>query len=61
VSPRMQGQGLARTLLGRAMTASGRAGLGSMTLLVSSRNTPAQRLYDAHGFRQTGTFTIAVR
>jgi ribosomal protein S18 acetylase RimI-like enzyme len=60
VSPRMQGQGLARTLLGRAMTASAREGLGSMTLLVSSRNEPAQRLYAMHGFKQTGTFTIAV-
>lgn len=59
VSPRMQGQGLARTLLHRAMTASAREGLGSMTLLVSSRNTPAQRLYEAHGFKQTGAFTIA--
>ena len=56
----MQGQGLARMLLGRAMTASAREGLGSMTLLVSSRNEPAQRLYAMHGFKQTGTFTIAV-
>lgn len=61
VHPRAQGQGLARTLLRRAMSASASEGLGSMTLLVSSRNTPAQRLYDAHGFRKTGTFTIAVR
>jgi len=59
VSPRMQGQGLARTLLGRAMTASAHEGLGSMTLLVSSHNTPAQRLYADHGFRQTAHFTIA--
>jgi ribosomal protein S18 acetylase RimI-like enzyme len=61
VSPRMQGQGLARTLLRRAMSASAREGLGSMTLLVSSRNPPAQRLYAQHGFRQTAQFTIAVR
>ena len=61
VSPRMQGQGLARTLLHHAMTASAREGLGSMTLLVSSHNTPAQRLYAQHGFKQTGTFTIAAK
>jgi len=61
VSPRVRGQGLARTLLGRAMTASAREGLGSMTLLVSSRNEPAQRLYAMHGFKQTAQFTIAVR
>lgn len=59
VSPRMRGQGLARTLLQRAMTASAHEGLGSMTLLVSSRNAPAQRLYAHHGFRRTGQFTIA--
>jgi ribosomal protein S18 acetylase RimI-like enzyme len=61
VNPRTQGQGLGRTLVGRAMTASGCAGLASMTLLVSSRNSPARRLYDKHGFKQTGTFTIAAR
>jgi ribosomal protein S18 acetylase RimI-like enzyme len=59
VSPRARGQGLARTLLRRAMAASASAGLGSMTLLVSSRNAPAQRLYAHHGFRRTAEFTIA--
>jgi ribosomal protein S18 acetylase RimI-like enzyme len=61
VSPRMRGQGLARTLLGRAMSECHRAGLSSMTLLVAEANTGARRLYESEGFTQTGTFTVAVR
>ena len=59
VSPRMQGQGLARTLLRRAMNECAHAGLSSMTLLVAEGNSSARHLYDTHGFQRTGTFTIA--
>jgi len=59
VSPRARGQGLARTLLRRAMNECAHAGLSSMTLLVAEGNSSARHLYDTHGFQRTATFTIA--
>jgi ribosomal protein S18 acetylase RimI-like enzyme len=59
VSPRAQGQGLARTLLRASMGECRRARFSVMTLLVAEANTAARGLYESEGFKQTATFTIA--
>ncbi len=59
VHPRAQGHGLARALLRRSMVECHRAGMSSMTLLVADSNAAARRQYEAEGFKQTTTFTVA--
>jgi ribosomal protein S18 acetylase RimI-like enzyme len=59
VAPSVQGAGLGRRLLGEAMTDACRGGFARMTLLVSERNSIAQRLYARLGFAERAVFVTA--
>lgn len=60
VAPEMRGRGLARTLLVAARVSADRVLRASrMSLLVSTANTAALRLYARAGFRHAGDFVAA--
>lgn len=61
VHPDWRGRGFASHLLHEAAERSARAGKTELTLLVSERNEPAQRLYASLGFAQKATFLAARR
>ncbi|WP_407276788.1 ribosomal protein S18-alanine N-acetyltransferase [Halothiobacillus sp. DCM-1] len=54
VSPRVQRQGIGRSLLAYLLDQAEKAGVGSVWLEVRQSNDPAQQLYAAHGFEQVG-------
>lgn len=61
VAPQMRGRGLARALLSAARVSADRVLRASrISLLVSTANTPALRLYARAGFRHAGDFVAAV-
>ncbi len=53
VAPSARGRGIAKALLAAGLHACSTARISTVTLAVDSRNLPAKRLYDAHGFRKT--------
>ncbi|MFN9077144.1 MAG: GNAT family N-acetyltransferase [bacterium] len=53
VAPSARGRGIAKALLATGLHACSTARISTVTLAVDSRNLPAKRLYDAHGFRKT--------
>jgi ribosomal protein S18 acetylase RimI-like enzyme len=56
-----RGGGLARGMLAQSLDAMRRRGLSRVSLLVARTNGPARRLYDAIGFRPTGTFITGIK
>jgi ribosomal protein S18 acetylase RimI-like enzyme len=56
VHPGCRGRGIASTLLREVLASAVSTGKQTMTLLVSERNAPARRLYEALGFTARGTF-----
>lgn len=54
VAPAFRRRGVARRLLEASMEGCRKAGCRSMFLEVATDNEPAQRLYEAHGFRRVG-------
>lgn len=61
VHPRRRGAGVGGQLLADACAAAADAGYRRMTLLVSSTNTAAMRLYRRHGFVRASSFIVATR
>jgi ribosomal protein S18 acetylase RimI-like enzyme len=62
VAPEARGRGLAQTLLAAARANADRVLRASrISLLVSTANTRALRLYARAGFRRTGDFVAAAR
>lgn len=62
VAPAVRGRGLARALVGAARVNADRVLRASrVSLLVSTANTPALRLYAREGFRHAGEFVAATR
>ncbi len=53
LTPRWRGRGLGRYLLRHGLALAYRPGVESVTVAVDSANTPAIRLYDTAGFRET--------
>lgn len=49
-----RGRGLGTTLLTALMALAHTQGIAALSLNVSGANTPARRLYERHGFRETG-------
>jgi ribosomal protein S18 acetylase RimI-like enzyme len=60
VRPDARGGGVAGRLLRDACERAAAAGRTVLTLLVSERNTPARRLYEATGFTKCGRFVAAI-
>jgi GNAT superfamily N-acetyltransferase len=58
VSPAMQGRGLGRHLLGRAVSALAREGFRSVSLMVSQANRNAYSLYTSLGFQEVLDFPV---
>lgn len=54
VAPRVQRQGVGRTLLGRALEVAAQGGAGTVHLDVAADNAPALALYRAAGFGEAG-------
>jgi RimJ/RimL family protein N-acetyltransferase len=61
VTPEALGQGIGRALLAALVSHARDTGLQSLVLTVTEGNQPAQRLYEAAGFRVFGTEPDAVR
>jgi ribosomal protein S18 acetylase RimI-like enzyme len=61
LAPAVRGLGLARVLLAAALHELSVARVRTVTLAVDARNTPAKRLYESHGFRQTASRVALVR
>lgn len=61
VDPDARRRGLGAALLCEAIEAFRRRAFDRVTLLVSTRNAAAQRLYARFGFRDRGTFVVAQR
>lgn len=53
VAPSARGRGIARALLAAGLHACSAARIATVTLAVDSRNAPAKKLYENHGFRRT--------
>jgi ribosomal protein S18 acetylase RimI-like enzyme len=52
--PDARGRGLGAELLRALLALARERGVHAMSLNVSGANTPARRLYERHGFRDTG-------
>lgn len=57
VSPRYQGRGYGRILLGAALEALARRGVKAVRLEVRPDNAPAVKLYTWFGFKEEGSFS----
>jgi ribosomal protein S18 acetylase RimI-like enzyme len=58
VSPVMQGRGLGKLFLHRALATLARAGFHTVSLMVSGANRKAYALYDSLGFREVLSFPV---
>jgi ribosomal protein S18 acetylase RimI-like enzyme len=54
LAPEARGRGLGTELLTALLALARSRGVRAMSLNVSGANTPARRLYERHGFRDTG-------
>jgi ribosomal protein S18 acetylase RimI-like enzyme len=61
VLPDKRRQGLGRVLMGYAMDQARQRGLHTMWLEVIKNNTPAQTLFERHGFQETRELIVARR
>jgi ribosomal protein S18 acetylase RimI-like enzyme len=61
VAPAARGRGIARALLAAGLHEGSAARIDTVTLAVDSRNAPAKRLYESHGFRRTISRVALVR
>ena len=61
VAPSARGRGIARVLLGVGLHSCSAARIATVTLAVDSRNAPAKKLYETHGFRRTISRIALVR
>ena len=61
VAPDVSGQGVGRALLDALLAHARSEGLASLVLTVTEGNRPAQRLYEAAGFRSFGIEPDAIR
>lgn len=58
LTPARRGHGLARQVVNEALRKAKEAGMGEVILAVDQRNTPAQRLYENHGFETRTTCDV---